>query len=344
MKDLVSDGFAQVVKPYIDAQDKTTREILAPVETDETDASKAYQIGDQLILGGILYDVIAPISQHGIITSTGSGANIEEADNITEQINSVNSALTNLDAEVTSVENILGAKNLLPNEATTQVVDGNNFTVNSNGTITVIVPSNPTSANISLTSTLKLEAGTYKLTGCPSGGSATRYYLQGFGDVDYTSGSGILDTGNGTTFTLTTTNTLRFRVDVRNGFTEGGTITFKPMIRPASVADDTYVPYAMTNRELTDKTKWKMIVDTASTTSVNVPELNSYEEIMVSGIKGGTHNVISQVLTKSAFVARSSTFSFYNGTQLSLISIGVSGTTISVSAIDNLSEVTIKAR
>lgn len=95
MKDLVSDGFAQVVKPYIDAQDKTTRKILAPVETDETDASRAYQIGDQLILGGILYDVIAPISQHGIITSTGSGANIEEADNITDQIDAVNSALTN---------------------------------------------------------------------------------------------------------------------------------------------------------------------------------------------------------------------------------------------------------
>lgn len=96
MKDLVSDGFAQVVKPYIDAQDKTTREILAPVETDETDASRAYQIGDQLILGGILYDVIAPISQHGIITSTGSGANIEEADNITDQIDAVNDALANL--------------------------------------------------------------------------------------------------------------------------------------------------------------------------------------------------------------------------------------------------------
>lgn len=128
MKDLVSDGFAQVVKPYIDAQDKTTREILAPVETDETDASKAYQIGDQLILGGILYDVIAPISQHGIITSTGSGANIEEADNITEQINSVNSAIKTL-------TNKANNKVLYLTEIACSATTGN-FTSYSNSAIT----------------------------------------------------------------------------------------------------------------------------------------------------------------------------------------------------------------
>ena len=93
MKDLVNDGFARVVKPYIDtqnesvkAQNKSTQEMLATVEEDETDASRAYAIGEQLILDGILYNVIDSIAQHGIISAQGAGANIEAADPITQQL------------------------------------------------------------------------------------------------------------------------------------------------------------------------------------------------------------------------------------------------------------------
>lgn len=77
------------------AQNKNTQEMIAPVEEDETDASRAYAIGDQLILDGVLYNVIDAIAQHGIITSEGAGANIEEADNVTDQLSSLNGALTN---------------------------------------------------------------------------------------------------------------------------------------------------------------------------------------------------------------------------------------------------------
>lgn len=72
------------------SQNKNTQEMLAPVEEDETDASRAYAIGEQLILDGILYIVIDPIAQHGIITTEGAGANIEEADTITEQLAKAN--------------------------------------------------------------------------------------------------------------------------------------------------------------------------------------------------------------------------------------------------------------
>lgn len=147
-----------------------------------------------------------------------------------------------------------GAHNLLPNIATSQVINGVTFTVNSDGSVTANVPANPNAATLSLTTTLKLPAGTYKLTGCPSGGSTTRYYMQGAGDVDYTTGSAILDTGEGFTFTLTATNTLLFNILIRTGFTEGGTITFYPIIRLASDTDPTYTPYAKTNRELTKDT------------------------------------------------------------------------------------------
>lgn len=72
------------------SQNKNTQEMLAPVEEDETDASRAYEVGDQLIFDGILYIVIDPIAQHGIITTEGAGANIEEADTITEQLANAN--------------------------------------------------------------------------------------------------------------------------------------------------------------------------------------------------------------------------------------------------------------
>lgn len=81
------------------AQNKNTQEMIAPVEEDETDASRDYAIGDQLILDGVLYNVIDAIAQHGIITSEGAGANIEEADDVTDQLSSLNEALSNLDGK-----------------------------------------------------------------------------------------------------------------------------------------------------------------------------------------------------------------------------------------------------
>lgn len=241
MKDLVSDGFAQVVKPYIDAQDKTTREILAPVETDETDASRAYQIGDQLILGGILYDVIAPISQHGIITSTGSGANIEEADNITDQIDAVNDALTN-------VQNVLGAKNLLPNNASSRVVNGVTFTVNNDGSVTAQGTATAT-AILNLDNTFVGEVGKqYVMSGCPSGGfdidneyyAISSYTSNVIDNRDH--GDSIVIEGNGQA------QITRILIYPSAGEVN---LTFKPMIRPVGT-DPTYVPYAKTNRELTN--------------------------------------------------------------------------------------------
>lgn len=293
MKDLVSDGFAQVVKPYIDAQDKTTREILAPVEADETDASRAYQIGDQLILGGILYDVIAPISQHGIITSTGSGANIEEADNITEQIGSVNSALTNLDAEVTTVENILGAKNLCPNNATDRVVSYVTFTVNTDPTSRecgVVTASGTASANaqLEIVASLKVDT-TCILSGCPSGGGDSSYLLVAFDGTNYFS-----DSGNGVTLP---SGTYRIYILIYSGASIND--KFYPMIRPASVADDTYVPYAMTNREITQKSTWEY-VDKCSINggTISLSGVDYKELLIVAGVGSGSSNYGSFIIPK----------------------------------------------
>ena len=48
MKDLVADGFARVVKPYIDNQNKKSRELIAPTEVSPAEA--AHNVGDQIFI------------------------------------------------------------------------------------------------------------------------------------------------------------------------------------------------------------------------------------------------------------------------------------------------------
>ena len=157
---------------------------------------------------------------------------------------------------------IIGAKNLLPFNLTaikavntggtwsgnTYTSGSSVFTFNDDGTITFTGTAG-TGYSITFPS-FTLPKGNYILSGCPSDGSVNKWYMQSYGNVDYTSGSAILDTGNGFTFTLTATNTLSFAIFVKNGY-DGSTLTFKPMIRLASDTDTTYQPYAMTNQQLT---------------------------------------------------------------------------------------------
>lgn len=75
-----------LLKPYIDNHDKAVAENIAPVETNAASASDSYSIGDQLILDGILYDVIAAIAAgDALVVNT----NIAKADNISDTISAL---------------------------------------------------------------------------------------------------------------------------------------------------------------------------------------------------------------------------------------------------------------
>ena len=89
MKNIVN--YAKLVK-----ERHALNETIAPVEVDQTDSSRAYAVGDQLIYDGILYDVIDDIAQHGIITSEGAGAKIKTADTIAEQLTDQKSEIEDL--------------------------------------------------------------------------------------------------------------------------------------------------------------------------------------------------------------------------------------------------------
>ena len=145
----------------------------------------------------------------------------------------------------------LGAKNLLVIKEASRTASGVTFTINADGSVTVNTDSNGATANIwyHLNSAVPLVDGLkYILTGCPSGGSSSSYeqYITDNGsNWTYDRGNGGLYTANSTPADVV--------IHISSG-TVLDNVLFKPMVRLASDPDDTYVPYAKTNKQLTDDT------------------------------------------------------------------------------------------
>ena len=144
-----------------------------------------------------------------------------------------------------------GNKNALENTVTTLTKDGLTFTVNKDKSVTV----NGTATAQTFFVVLGGNKGREKilgkeiiLSGCPSTGGADKYYLQ-FYHYDKNNNNA-LDYGSGTKFTFTN-DTADFNVSiiVKSGVTVSN-LTFKPMIRLASISDDTYEPYTAITAEL----------------------------------------------------------------------------------------------
>lgn len=272
----------------VKAEADATDNMIAPTEANASSSSAPYSVGDQLILNNILYDVIAAI-QIGDALTTGTGGNIAAADTLTDQLNAkANSsdlaavatsgsyndlsnkptlgtaAAKNSTSAVTSgstdlvesgavyehthvleendnaILNVLGAKNLLKINATTQTLNGVTFTVNSDGSITVNgTPSTNDPVIFWLSSANSTFSEDVLLNGLPQGASENTFSY---------GGSGV---GAAYDEKLIRANTnIRVAIAIQPGYTANN-LVFKPMIRPASVEDGTYVPYTMTNRELT---------------------------------------------------------------------------------------------
>ena len=149
-------------------------------------------------------------------------------------------------SEVNDMNNVLGAKNLLKNNETTQTRNGVTFTVNDDGTITT----SGTATDgiwLILNSNLKVDTNlTYLLSGCPSGGSEANTFSLYFHGGDVWK----FDEGNGSGLITPTEITAEIAIHIHNGVDMTGKV-FKPMLRLASDPDDTYTPYAMTNQEIT---------------------------------------------------------------------------------------------
>lgn len=150
-------------------------------------------------------------------------------------------------------QNVLGAKNLLTfpyyhgfNLTANNVV----FTVDDDGTITVGGTQASANTTFWLMYNATLPNGTYTLSDGGVGTEDTylsvRYYTTSSASAQY------YDVGTKGSVTFTVDNW--YRVDIRIWSRNGKTadnLVFKPMLRLASIADNTFEPYAETNRQLT---------------------------------------------------------------------------------------------
>ena len=128
-------------------------------------------------------------------------------------------------------------KNLIPYQYanTTKTENGVTFTDNGDGSITV--NGTATADTLFFLKSLQsgyIRAGTYTLTGCPKGGSATTY-CQVLGSSDYR------DFGNGITRTYPADIKQNVFIKIYSGYTANN-LVFKPMLELGNTATD-YEPY-----------------------------------------------------------------------------------------------------
>lgn len=236
-------------------EDSSVEEALEVIAYTENSSlsTRAYAVGDNLYwnygANQGLYKVTTAIA---IGDAFAVGSNIEAAEPIAKQLEVVEDT-------VDVMLNDLGAKNLLPNNATTQVIGGVTFTVNPSGYPkgTIMATGSSTGAAIRPINgeTLAIPSGEYLLSGNPTDGDPDTDWTTCINLNDVTTGEyigSLYNTGE-VAVQIVQGHAYRVSCHVNSGKTISG-LVFKPMLRPASIKDNTYVPYAMTNKELTDNT------------------------------------------------------------------------------------------
>ena len=143
----------------------------------------------------------------------------------------------------------MGAKNLFPITAVSQTIGGVTFTVNGDGTVTA----NGTKTNndwFILSENNSFDANTYTLSdGLPNDTTDCQLIIATARSMSVAIMTTAVNSRPQTKTFTTAQNGLYYAIRIASGKTVNN-LTFKPMIRRAEITDDTYTPYAPTNREL----------------------------------------------------------------------------------------------
>lgn len=144
-------------------------------------------------------------------------------------------------------------KNLLINDSGTKSVGTITFTMNDDRSITVSGTSRTSNSDYYICTNMPLKAGTYVLSGCPSGGNNSNTYKIQINGVGY-------DIGDSYEFTLSSDTTITVYIRIWSGYTPNN-LVFKPMICTKSdwIISKAYVPNALSNLELTQYHTGKML-------------------------------------------------------------------------------------
>lgn len=156
-----------------------------------------------------------------------------------------------------SANNILGAKNLLNNTLTTTTDTGVTYTVNSDKSVSISMTNRPSSATGKIIGWINVKQGvTYTLSGGLDADDRIDLRLSNYNTwTNNTAGKEVISPATGssiTTFTPNADATLMVYLRIGTTGSTGSVGTVYPMLRLADDSDATYLPYAMTNKELTD--------------------------------------------------------------------------------------------
>ena len=153
---------------------------------------------------------------------------------------------------ISDIVNVYGSKNLLkyPYYISSGTVNrGITWTYDSDGVLTANGTVSETTLDAFgelMHNNYDLTPGDYIISGCPSDGSASKYWLVAY----VNSVEKARDYGSGATFTVQDGDYVTIQARVYRNTTVTN-LTFHPMLRLASITNDTWEPYAMTNKELT---------------------------------------------------------------------------------------------
>lgn len=284
--------FVELVEEIKKSFDQEDNKILSAIEDNielTSTATLPHAVGTYIVLDKVVYRVTTAIATGDTIEE---GVNVTVADDIMTMIAAKQDTLTFDNAPTENSNNpvksngiyaanqniykVMGqnsAKNFIPFDLdkikaknTTGTWNGNvyslngiDFTFNSDGTVNASGTATET-AGIHYYDPVGLPPfggdRILRLTGCPSGGgSGTTYKVMAYrvGAVDGSTGTAE-DYGDGISLKwLNDGSGVKAFISI-SVYTGAGTIdvTFKPMLRLASDTDDTYVPYAKSNKELTE--------------------------------------------------------------------------------------------
>lgn len=241
-----------LIKPFINSEDKKYAANIAPVETSP--ATAAHTAGTQLIYNGVLYDVTANIAADDPLATTGAGANIAVADKVTEQISSQKQALSD-EAKVRAkygAHNFLNTFDYYDKSETGTAV----WTMNADGTwtITGTTGSSQSYVNICARHNPKnktvLKAGkAYRITGIPVTGCSINIIWT---KPDSSAASKLFGLASDPTLeAVNYDRQITFQIGVPANTNTGSGYTFEPMISDPDDPYTGYTPFAKPNNELT---------------------------------------------------------------------------------------------
>ena len=274
-------------------QISATESIIAGIEYTTT-ASQAYSAGDYLLYDWTLYKVTASIASGGAIITTGGSANVS-ATTIGQELVSLNSHIANLQTEDSNIKATMrsnGAHNFLP------IIKANCKAVNTAGTWSgdVFTPKNQDQTDQDLHITLTDDGvildgtceanygfrldygnsyvsalrGDYVLSVSGKTMPANTYLTAAKSDEinQFVISPGEKSADMSLTDALHLFGTVTFYIMAGATFSND---EYKPMITSASDTDTTYAPYAMTNRELTEKFYTYSMTVPAAGTAISLP-------------------------------------------------------------------------